>query len=358
MASSVLTAFTGNLPIEVSPASMMASTPSSTACAASVTSARVGRGASLIDSSTCVARITGTPRRRAAETIRFCTAGRVSIGNSTPRSPRATITASASARMSSIASTALGFSIFATMGSKGAPAAIAAARAARTSSADCTKLSAAKSTPIAIPARRSPRSFGVSAATGTRTPGRLMPLCASSMPPLTTRATTRLGVTLSTSSSIRPSSSRSFCPARGRREQPVEPARDSPAFTRAVALVDHQRLAVIQVERRSERPRPDLRAPEVLQNRHLAPGGRGRFPDPRARRHVVGGHAVGEIETERVRAGVDQLTNGRGVVRRRTERHENAGPALWVHDGHFRRAATDRRGLWESSARRRSRALR
>ena len=42
---------------------MIASAPSSTAVAASLTSARVGRGSVRIDSSTCVATITGTPRR-------------------------------------------------------------------------------------------------------------------------------------------------------------------------------------------------------------------------------------------------------------------------------------------------------
>ena len=59
IASSVCTARPGRGPTAVSPASMMASTPSSTALAASLTSARVGRGSVRIDSSTCVATITG-----------------------------------------------------------------------------------------------------------------------------------------------------------------------------------------------------------------------------------------------------------------------------------------------------------
>ena len=65
-ASSVCTALAGNAPAAVSPASMIASTPSSTALAASLTSARVGRAPVVIDSSTCVARITGTLKWRAA----------------------------------------------------------------------------------------------------------------------------------------------------------------------------------------------------------------------------------------------------------------------------------------------------
>ena len=62
IASSTSTARTGNFPTAVSPDSMIASAPPSTAPAASLTSARVGRGSSRIDSSTCVATMTGTPR--------------------------------------------------------------------------------------------------------------------------------------------------------------------------------------------------------------------------------------------------------------------------------------------------------
>ena len=65
IASSVRTASTGYPPAAVSPASMIASTPSSTALAASLTSARVGRGSVRIDSSTWVATMTGMPRARA-----------------------------------------------------------------------------------------------------------------------------------------------------------------------------------------------------------------------------------------------------------------------------------------------------
>ena len=65
IASSVCTARAGNAPAAVSPASMIASTPSSTALAASLTSARVGRGSVVIDSSTCVATMTGMRCRHA-----------------------------------------------------------------------------------------------------------------------------------------------------------------------------------------------------------------------------------------------------------------------------------------------------
>ena len=55
------TASRGNLPPAVSPLSMTASAPSSTAFATSEHSARVGRGFDVIDSSICVATMTGVP---------------------------------------------------------------------------------------------------------------------------------------------------------------------------------------------------------------------------------------------------------------------------------------------------------
>ena len=51
----------GSTPMAVSAESMTALVPSNTALATSVTSARVGVGAVIIDSSICVAVITGLP---------------------------------------------------------------------------------------------------------------------------------------------------------------------------------------------------------------------------------------------------------------------------------------------------------
>src|SRR5690606_27113257 len=61
----VATASTGYWPEADSAESMIASAPSSTAVATSDTSARVGTGAVIIDSSICVATTTGLPARRA-----------------------------------------------------------------------------------------------------------------------------------------------------------------------------------------------------------------------------------------------------------------------------------------------------
>lgn len=73
-----------------------------------------GRGFWIIDSSICVAVITGRPKRLARPMMRFCCSGTCSKGSSTPRSPRATITASETLRMPSMRSSAESFSILAT----------------------------------------------------------------------------------------------------------------------------------------------------------------------------------------------------------------------------------------------------
>ena len=77
---------------------MIASAPSKIAVATSLTSARVGREWVTIDSSIWVATITGTLASRAWRMTSFWMIGTSSSGTSTPRSPRATITASTRGR--------------------------------------------------------------------------------------------------------------------------------------------------------------------------------------------------------------------------------------------------------------------
>ena len=108
----VATASTGYWPAALSADSITASAPSKTAVATSETSARVGTGAVIIDSSICVATTTGLPSRRAVRVMRFCRPGTFSSGISTPRSPRATISASEISMISSRRAIACGFSIF------------------------------------------------------------------------------------------------------------------------------------------------------------------------------------------------------------------------------------------------------
>src|SRR5580693_8065611 len=99
---------------------MSASVPENTALATSLASARVGRVDFVIDWSISVATMTGRRARRAMCRICRWMTGTRSGGNSTPRSPRATITPSLAATMLSRFSTASGVSILATMG-VGAP---------------------------------------------------------------------------------------------------------------------------------------------------------------------------------------------------------------------------------------------
>ena len=122
----------GYSPIAVSPESMIASAPSSTAFATSVASARVGRGARIIDSSIWVATITGRPAARAARSRSFCSSGICSIGSSTPRSPRATIRASVTLedRLDVLDRRAC-VSIFATIGTTRSPISVAQLGACR-----------------------------------------------------------------------------------------------------------------------------------------------------------------------------------------------------------------------------------
>ena len=102
-------------PMAVSADSITASVPSNTALATSLTSARVGAGATIIDSSICVAVITGVPTATQWRTMCFCRWGTSSSGQSMPRSPRATITASATSVIASRSASAALVSILATI---------------------------------------------------------------------------------------------------------------------------------------------------------------------------------------------------------------------------------------------------
>jgi len=112
----VATASTGKRPMAVSSDNITASVPSRTALVTSVTSARVGRGASVMLLSICVAVMTGLPAKLAFSMIFRCAVGTCSGGISTPRSPRATMTPSTAAMIASSWSRASCFSILAMSG--------------------------------------------------------------------------------------------------------------------------------------------------------------------------------------------------------------------------------------------------
>ena len=117
----VRTASTGYCPIAVSAESITASVPSQTALATSLVSARVATGCVIIDSSICVAVITGMANSLATLMMSFWARGTRSGGICTPRSPRATISPSAPAAMPRTLSSASGRSILAiSAGGRGA----------------------------------------------------------------------------------------------------------------------------------------------------------------------------------------------------------------------------------------------
>ena len=143
----------------------------------------------IIDSSICVATTTGLPAARPARVICFCMPGTFSSGISTPRSPRATISASATSMISSSRCTACGFSILAITAAR--PRVIFLASAM--SSGRCTKDSAIQSMPASSAASRSERSLAVERRERDRSvSGRLTPLRSDSLPPTSTRVTMRL----------------------------------------------------------------------------------------------------------------------------------------------------------------------
>ena len=185
MRAIISTASRGNLPTALSPESMTASVPSKMALATSLASARVGRGFSVMDSSICVAVMTGLRKSSARRMTCFWISGTFSGATSTPRSPRATITPFATSRMASRFSMACGFSSLAITGAT-PPSAAIARRARTTSSAVRTNEMAMTSTACFRPNARSSSSFSVSDGMLTFVPGRLMPWCSPSIPPFST----------------------------------------------------------------------------------------------------------------------------------------------------------------------------
>mmetsp|Transcript_11223 Transcript_11223/g.23600 ORF Transcript_11223/g.23600 Transcript_11223/m.23600 type:complete len:284 (+) Transcript_11223:331-1182(+) len=119
--------FIGCRPAADSPLSMSASARCCTTSAMSATSARVGVGCSSIDLSRCEATMQGLFRRRHVRVISCCTTGTSSSGIWAPRSPRATITASLAATISSRLGSESKLSILDT--TEGTAAAALAARA-------------------------------------------------------------------------------------------------------------------------------------------------------------------------------------------------------------------------------------
>mmetsp|Transcript_114300 Transcript_114300/g.158683 ORF Transcript_114300/g.158683 Transcript_114300/m.158683 type:complete len:235 (-) Transcript_114300:328-1032(-) len=185
----VVTVSTGKSPMALSLLSITALVPSSTALATSQASARVGKGLSSIEASISVAVTTYLPAALHFVIIIFCAIQTFSIGISMPRSPRATITPSVSARMASKFRTPSWFSILETMRMRLPMTGSAATRHARTSRTSCAlRMKDAKimSTFCSTAKARSALSFCESAGRSTSTSGRLQPFFEPSRPELTT----------------------------------------------------------------------------------------------------------------------------------------------------------------------------
>ena len=172
----ILTVSTGYFPAAVSPDSIMALVPSKMAFATSVTSARVGRGLCVIDSSIWVAVIAGLLARRVLRIIIFCTSGISSGGISIPKSPRATIMPSATSMILSIASTPSWFSIFAMIWMSLPFSSSKTLRILKISAGPRVNEAATKSTSFWAPNFKSEISCSLKKGRLIFTPGMLMPL--------------------------------------------------------------------------------------------------------------------------------------------------------------------------------------
>ena len=128
-----------------------------------------------MDNNICVATMAGFWAWRQARMMRFWMMGSSCRGHSMPRSPRATMTTSVRARMSSMLSTEFWRSILATTGTQ-TPCLAISSRRLRMSAAFCTKEMATALSPISRPSCRSLMSLSVRAGRGWCFPGKAIPL--------------------------------------------------------------------------------------------------------------------------------------------------------------------------------------
>ena len=253
----------------------MASAPSSTALAASLTSARVGRGSTRIDSSTCVARITGTARAPARSGRSASARAAPARAASRARDPRGRPSRPARRSESPARfSTAAGRSILAMSGTLPPASAITSLalqhvvgrlHEAQRDEIDAEREPEAQIGRVLRGHRRMP---------GSATPGALMPLCSPSQPPVTTTVVSSSGAVSMTRSSRRPSSMKQAIARPGRAHQLGVGREDPPALGRQIARADAQLLSLAQAQRAAarDRSRPDLRAAQILHDRDVPPG--------------------------------------------------------------------------------------
>ncbi len=136
------------------------------------------------------------------------------------------------------------------------------------------------STPSESPNARSSTSFGVIADAGSGTPGALIPLCSPISPPSITVVSIVAPSVPSTRSSTRPSASSSRSPGRTLRASPANVVDSRPGSPGRSPVTMRSASPAFNCERPSafERAGADLRTAEILEDRHLAAGARGRRP--------------------------------------------------------------------------------
>mmetsp|Transcript_34487 Transcript_34487/g.87001 ORF Transcript_34487/g.87001 Transcript_34487/m.87001 type:complete len:201 (+) Transcript_34487:740-1342(+) len=184
---------------------MMQCTPSSTALATSVISARVGRGLLTMDCRQWRARMVNLPWMVALVVIMFWARKTFSGVMCAPRSPRATMTPSASSRISSRFSSASIVSILATTFMSAPPSSMRRSLMYSRSSLLRTNEAATMSTSASMASCRSRRSRLVRMGRLSRMPSRLMLVHERSLASLSTLALTSELSTSVTSSRMSPS---------------------------------------------------------------------------------------------------------------------------------------------------------
>ena len=305
----VVTVWMGYSPTLVSPDSITASAPSSTALATSDASARVGRGDEIIDSSIWVATMTGLALRRARSMICFCTSGTSSSGSSTPRSPRATMKPSNASMISSRFSTACGFSIFAMSGSS-TPTSFITLRTSSASLARRTNDSAMRSTGIDSAQRRSATSFSDIAGHAHLDPGQVDALVVAQRTRDLHHGVHVGGVDLAHPQPHGTVVEQHLVTRADVARQAGVGGRADRLVALDVAGRDRERRVLGHADRAAREPaESDLGALQVGEHPDRPAAVVGGLPDAAEGLLVVGMVAVAEVQPRDVHAGLDELTD-------------------------------------------------
>ena len=186
------------------------------------------------------------------------------------------------------------------------------------------------STPFLSANSRSSESFSVSEGMRTGMPGRLMPLCSPSMPPLTISQITSPSSTSWTRSSIRPSESRMRepCSTFSARVLKVVPTSDAvPGTSRGVMVssspaFEQHRLMIFQLGG------ANLGSLQVAEDAERLVFLAADFTNHLDHRQLLLVGAVGKVQPDDIDASADQIPEDGHGVGGRAERGDDLGAAL------------------------------